>query len=57
MRLYSLSEAAKIMGKSVRSVYRLVEERRIDYVVDRGTKRISEDQIRDYIKRNTVKAK
>lgn len=57
MRLYTVAQAAEIMGSSERTLRRIMAAREIDYVIASGTKKISEDQIRAYIERNTVPSK
>lgn len=56
MKLYSVTEAAGLMGLSRATVYRLVSEQAIPVTIVRGTRKITEKSIREYIAANTIEA-
>jgi excisionase family DNA binding protein len=53
MQLLRIPEVARRLDVSVRTVYRLLEERRIPKIMIRGCVRIQEDDLARYIERNT----
>jgi excisionase family DNA binding protein len=49
---YTVTEAARILGVSRRTVYRLIEDGSVEAVRVRATLRIARDDLEDYIKTN-----
>ena len=53
MQLLKVPEVARRLDVSVRTVYRLLEERRLPKVMVRGCARVREDDLARYVERST----
>jgi excisionase family DNA binding protein len=55
-KLHSLEDAAKMIGVSMPKLYRIMGEGSLEWCQIGGSRRITEQQILDYIKRSTRSA-
>jgi excisionase family DNA binding protein len=53
-KLYRLDQAAKILNISKATAYRLIEERKIPFYKIRGSVRVAEKDILEYLEQNRV---
>lgn len=53
MQLLNIQEAAERLGVSVRTIYRLFDERKLPRVKIRGCARVRADDLNRYVERNT----
>jgi len=56
IKLYSPQEARKLLGIGKNMMYRLVAQGKIDYVNLAGKIRITEDAIKDFLAKNTIRS-
>jgi len=55
VKLYYPQEAAKVLGIGRNKIYDLIRNKEIEYVDFGSTKRLTDQAVKNYIERNTVR--